>query len=128
MMRFRSLVTLGSIAHVPGEIGGKLRGRCGGLGAIQDVHFVGENRGDSSELATGSAFLSVDGGELRTGGVIDPRWQAADVNGGLADVGALRITPGIVVFSRRRRAGKRPGIGGLGGGIRIVRHERRNGT
>ena len=60
MMRFRSLRAIGGVAHASGEIGGKLRGGGIGLGAIQDVHFAGEDRGNRRELTTGSAFLLVD--------------------------------------------------------------------
>ena len=119
--RFRALRAIGRIAHVPGEIRREACGIRAGQRAVQEVHLVGEHRGDRRELTAGSAFLFVDRRELRAGGIIDARRQAPDVHRRHADIRAFRITPGIVVISHRIRTRKRLGIRGVRGRIGLVR-------
>ena len=122
--RFRALRTVGRIAHVPREIRREARGIGAGHGAVQEVHLVGEHRGDRRELTTGSAFLFVDRRELRAGGIIDARRQASDIHGRHADIRAFRITPGVVICPHRIRTRKRLGICGVRGRICLFRHGR----
>ena len=124
MKRFRALRAVGGIAHVPGEIRREPCGIGAGHGAVQEVHLVGEHRGDRRELTTGSAFLFVDRRELRAGGIIDARRQAPDIHARHADIRAFRITPGIVICPHRIRTRKRLGICGVRGRICLFRHGR----
>lgn len=105
---------LGAVHHVPGEVSGEAGGIGIGDGAIEDVHLVGEDGSDGSELATGAPFLFVDGGELRAGGIVDAGGKSFGVGFVFANVGSGGVGPGIVVFSERRWPGEVAGVGGVG--------------